>query len=448
MLQRRHKPLSASREALRIALIYAFLGALWILLSDHALVAITSHPLGQTIKGWFYILVTAILLYCLVYRKLTSIIHSRNELRAQQQWLTTVISSVGDAVIATDEKGCITLMNPVAEALTGWDVDDARGRKLEEVFVIVNERSLQPVETPVSAVLRERKIVGLANHTALTAKDGSRRPIADSGAPIIDAGGAVLGVVLVFRDMTGAKEEEARLRQQQKLESIGTLASGVAHEINNPLNVIMNYAQLAEEMADQPPRVRTFAAEIQKEGQRVAEIVRNLLSFARIDTKTARPAKMQDIVQSTITLVRGLTLRDDIDLRVDVPDDLPPVSCRSQQIQQVLLNLATNARDAVNQKYPSPDPEKCICISGGVVEDKGKRFVRITVEDRGDGIAPDIAERIFDPFFTTKESGKGTGLGLSLSHGIMEEHCGRLLMETEVGVFTRFHMDVPVDEAP
>ena len=440
-------PTSALRESLRIAGIYAVVGGLWILFSDKALATFTDHPMAQTIKGWFFIIATAVMLYALIHAKLKSIVATEHKLRTQRQWLSTVIHSVGDAVIATDNKSRITLMNPVAEQLTGCSAEESRGRDLEEVFVIVNEQTLHPIETPVAVVLREQRVVGLANHTALFAKDGTYRPIADSGAPIMDEEGNIHGVVLVFRDMTEARQEEAQLRQQQKLEAIGTLASGIAHEINNPLNIIMNYAQIIDDQVQQPEKVQRFAGEIQNEGKRLADIVHSLLSFARIETKPVSSANIRDIIHRTNTLMRGLIMKEAIDLQVDIPADLPPICCRPQQIQQVLLNLVTNARDALNQKYPGSDPDKIITISGTTIEWKESPCVRITVEDHGDGIPPDIAERIFDPFFTTKESDKGTGLGLSLSHGIIEEHEGRLLMESKAGQYTRFHMDLPVADA-
>ena len=136
---------------------------------------------------------------------------------------------------------------------------------------------------------------------------------------------------------------------------------------------------------------------------------------------------------------------DQIDLQVDIPEDLPKFKCRSQQIQQVLMNLMTNARDALNARYPDYSPQKQLRVSARLLEKDGRRYIRTTVEDFGTGIEPEIRDRIFDPFFTTKPKETGTGLGLSISYGIVRNHRGELILESEPGQYTRFHMDLPVD---
>ena len=236
------------------------------------------------------------------------------------------------------------------------------------------------------------------------------------------------------------------LFQSQKLESLGTLASGVAHEINNPVNGIMNYAQLIiDELGPDSP-VAPYAMEIEKETQRVATVVTNLLSFARQDKQTHECACVCDIVDDVLSLVRTVMRHDKITLKIDMPRELPQVKCRNHQIQQVVMNLLTNARDALNEKYPQPDERKQIWIHSRVLQKGGQPWIRTTVEDHGTGIKEEIRQRIFDPFFTTKPRDKGTGLGLSISHGIVKEHNGALSVESEVAQFTRFHLDLPVDQ--
>jgi len=243
------------------------------------------------------------------------------------------------------------------------------------------------------------------------------------------------------------REIEIHLRQQQKLESIGTLASGVAHEINNPINGIMNYAQLIHDRLDVTEvRLREFSAGIIHETKRVTEIVSNLLTFSRQDKIIHSPAKISDIVNDTLSLIRAVFRRDHITLEEDIPGDLPKIKCHSQQIQQVLMNLLTNARDALNERFPGSDPGKIIAIRAKLFEKEGRKWMRITVEDHGMGIPPEIRERIFDPFYTTKARNKGTGLGLSISMGIVQDHHGELTFECEEDQPTRFHLDLPVDK--
>jgi two-component system cell cycle sensor histidine kinase/response regulator CckA len=239
---------------------------------------------------------------------------------------------------------------------------------------------------------------------------------------------------------------EARLRHHQKLESIGRLAGGVAHEINNPLTGIMGFAQLIAARTDKTSRLGEYASEIIRQTERVASIVHNLLTFARHETQSHSPADIREIVGATLALIQTVMPRDQITVEVDIPKNMPRIKCRSQQIQQVLTNLLTNARDALDEKYPGFNPDKIIRVTAQVFEKAGKAWIRTTVEDHGTGISPEIQEKMFDPFFTTKELGKGTGLGLAISHGIVEDHGGELHCESEPGQWTRFHVDLPVDK--
>lgn len=280
----------------------------------------------------------------------------------------------------------------------------------------------------------EQKILGL---------DGSIVEVEAAGIPFTFNGQPAVQTVL--RDITGRRQLEAQLQQQQRLESIGTLASGVAHEINNPITGIMNYAQLIQDRLPAGSPLTEFTGGILHETQRVATIVRNLLTFARTEKQSHSPARMADIVESTLSLIRTLIRHDQITLHVNVPADLPDVKCRSQQIQQVLMNLMTNARDALNERFPGHDPDKVLNLEAGVFEKEGRPWIRVTVEDHGTGITPEVRERMFDPFFTTKPRDQGTGLGLSISHGLVKEHRGELTVESELGRCTRLHLELPVD---
>lgn len=251
-------------------------------------------------------------------------------------------------------------------------------------------------------------------------------------------------VNLYLQDVTQTRMLEAQLRQQQKLESIGTLASGIAHEINNPINGIMNLAQLIEDAMAPADPARDYTQRIVRETERIATIVRNLLAFARQERQSHSPARMADIVEATLTLTSAVLRHDQIQLTIDVPEDLPLIKCRSQQIQQVLLNLVGNARDALNSRYPEYDDDKKLLISSSLLERDGRRWLHTAVEDHGCGIPEEIAARLFDPFFTTKPKELGTGLGLSISHGIVKDHHGTLTFESEPGQ-TRFFLDIPID---
>ncbi|MCA9699232.1 MAG: HAMP domain-containing histidine kinase, partial [Myxococcales bacterium] len=224
-----------------------------------------------------------------------------------------------------------------------------------------------------------------------------------------------------------------------------------AHEINNPVQGIMNYAELIAGNTGDVETVLEFADEITIEAQRVATIVRNLLAFSRQEREqTMEDVDAGKLIEATLSLIHAVLRKDQIEISVDVQPGLPPIRCRLQQIQQIVMNLVTNARDALNERYPGYDPNKRIVISAGRSPDPGpdknQSRVRITVADQGAGIPGEALARIFDPFFTTKGRDQGTGLGLSVSHGIAKEHGGNLSVETRRGEGTRFYLDLPAAE--
>ncbi|MEA3238736.1 MAG: PAS domain-containing protein, partial [Candidatus Bipolaricaulota bacterium] len=286
----------------------------------------------------------------------------------------------------------------------------------------------------------------------LRTKDGGWRWISGRGKSFEkDEQGVphrAVGVHVDITERVHAEEEtrelEAQLRQGQKLESIGTLASGVAHEINNPLTGMINYADLIESRTDSA-ELKKFATGIIKEGNRVAQIVKDLLDFSRQEKQSHSPARLEDIINASLNLVGAALRKDQITIEKDIPDDLPQVRCRSQQIEQVIINLLTNARDSLNQRYKGYHENKLVRIIVQSFEKDDVEWIRTTIEDHGAGIAEDVIEHIFDPFFTTKPRDEGTGLGLSVSYGIIKDHHGELTVESEPGKYTRFHLDLRVD---
>ncbi len=280
--------------------------------------------------------------------------------------------------------------------------------------------------------------------------DGSEVDVELKSVPIEIDG--VHGGFVFVRDITERKELErkksevdAHMRQQQKLEAIGTLAGGVAHEINNPINGIMNYAQLIQDEAGENQEISNYSREILVETKRISEIVRNLLQFSRQEKQSHSYASVYDIVNQTMSLIKTVIKRDQITLDVQLDENIPDIKCRSQQIQQVLMNLLTNARDALNEKYREYDEDKIIRVRCVHFFEDGRRWIRLMVEDHGTGIPASVQEKIFEPFFSTKPKELGTGLGLSISHGIVKDHHGKFEIETEEGKFSRFNVILPVD---
>jgi PAS domain S-box-containing protein len=267
--------------------------------------------------------------------------------------------------------------------------------------------------------------------------------------PLHADSGATVGTVGVALDITERKQMarergvwQANARHQQRLEAIGTLASGVAHEINNPVQSIMNYAQLISRRSASTEIV-TYAHEILHEAERVATIVKGLLSFARQEGEPYTDVHIREVVTDTLSLVSALLRKESIRVDVDLGDELPAVRCHPQQIQQVLMNLLGNARDALNERYPVAHEDKRIVVTGRCWRREGENFVRLTVEDHGVGIPSRALDKIFDPFWTNKAQGEAAGLGLAVSHSIVVEHGGAISVDSEPGHFTRFHVDLP-----
>ncbi len=260
------------------------------------------------------------------------------------------------------------------------------------------------------------------------------------------------GAIVFALDITEAKalqlqkqEFEIQMRQQQKLEAIGSLAGGVAHEINNPINGIMNYAQLIVDSLGQVKETESYAKEIIRETERISEIVRNLLQFARMEKQSHSYASLYDIVNRTVSLTNVIFKKDNIVLDIQLDPELPDFKCRSQQIQQVLMNLLTNLRDALNDRYPQSDPLKKIEIRAHLTHENDRKWIELSVKDYGTGIDEEIIQKIFEPFYSTKAKDKGTGLGLSISYGIVKDHHGEIIVDSIKGEYSMFRVILTVD---
>jgi PAS domain S-box-containing protein len=361
--------------------------------------------------------------------------------RSEAKW-RTLVTGVPDIITLIDDRGRLEFMNHLGP-MAGSGIKPEQLIGLPAVTVSPAEHQAEH-QRCLDAVLER------GEHSELEAR--YELPFGTFWYQIrfapITIGGRVAKVISIGTDVSArrrAEQEraslEAQLRQQQRLESIGTLASGVAHEINNPVQGIMNYAELINEQPDDPKQVREFAAEIAHESQRVAAIVRNLLAFSRQEREEEERqlADVSRVIETTLSLIRTTLRKDQIKLELDITAELPQILCRPQQIHQILMNLITNARDAVNDT----DHSKLVQMRATRLQRDGRELVRISVQDNGAGIPERIRRRIFDPFFTTKRQDKGTGLGLAVSHGIAIDHGGTIEVESEVGVGSTFHLLLP-----
>ena len=347
-------------------------------------------------------------------------------LRLSEERLATTLRSIGDAVIATDVQGTVTMINPVAEQLTGWPHGQAIGQPLGKIFHIVNEQTREMVESPVAKVLRQGGIVGLANHTLLIHKAGHETAIEDSGAPICDDTGVVTGVVLVFRDATEerAAKNALQLADRRKDEFLATLA----HELRNPLAPIRQAAAVAAHAGTTPEQIRWSHSVIERQAGHMARLLDDLLDVSRItrgrlEVRRARVA-LRSVVDGAVETARPTIDAGKHALKLSLPDEPLMLDADALRLSQVLANLLTNAA-----KYS--DRPGTIRL---VAERDGQEVV-IRVIDDGIGLAPADLPRIFEMFAQVKPTldrkEAGLGIGLALSRALVELHGGKLEVRSE-----------------
>jgi PAS domain S-box-containing protein len=338
--------------------------------------------------------------------------HQRaDELVESRQWLQTTLESVGDALIACDRHHCVELMNPVAQELTGWTLEEAKGKPLETVFRAVDERTREAVNTPDEETGKQ----GPSNYSLLIAKDGTEYLIDQSAAPIRDASGEVAGVVLVFRDVTDLRRRDAALMAHEKLAIAGRLSASIAHEIHNPLDSVANLHYLMANEND-PALQQRYLGMAQQELNRTLQISRAMLGLYR-EPKAPVEVELRELLTSVLLLL-DRQLKDQSVKAVRKLGESVSVQGFPGELRQVFTNLITNAGDAAG-----PGGRVQVLLESSPSDSRPGAIV--TISDSGPGIPPELQTKLFQPFFTTKGE-QGTGLGLWVSRGIVEKHGGTI----------------------
>ncbi len=360
---------------------------------------------------------------------------SERALAIEKERLSVTLGSIGEAVLASDTRGRIVLLNHTAELFTGWPRDQAVGMPMAEVFRLVDRDTGRPYANPVDKVLRSRTSVERDDHAALVSRDGSQRLVEHSATPVKDEDGSVVAVVLVARDMTDAVRLEAERSRAGKLASLGVLAGGIAHDFNNILTAIVgniSLAQLDERTASQ----RSTLAEAERACLRAKGLTHQLLTFAKGGSPLKKLIFLHEIIREAAGFaVCGSNVRCEFSL----PDDLWAVDADENQLVQVINNLVLNAVQAM------PDGGFVDVVAANVPNDPdadtGRSRVRIQVRDHGVGIPEAHLSKIFDPYFTTKSL--GSGLGLATVYSIVANHGGDISVESRPGHGTTMTVLLP-----
>jgi len=359
--------------------------------------------------------------------------------------LTLAIEHLGEAVIITDRNGLIEYVNPAFTHMTGYGMDEVRGKSPN----ILNSGT-QPASfyqqfwsTIQSGDVWEGRLINRR-------KDGTLYPVLMSVAPIFTEG-EITHFVAVQQDMDEQDQLENQLRQSQKMEAVGTLVGGIAHDFNNMLSGITGNLYLAKKQLDGAPQVRLKLDNIEQLILRAADMIQQLLTFARKDRVNMQAIQFAPFVKEVLTFLRS-SLPEDIILSQDICTDELPVVGDETQLHQVLMNLINNARDAVeHEKHPTITIRLDIFHADeSVLESMPAAqpvdYAHLSVSDNGSGIPEEQLEHLFEPFFTTKEQGRGTGLGLSMVFGAVKTHQGFMNVESRVGVGTTFHVYIPLQQ--
>jgi len=379
------------------------------------------------------------------YHDITTRKTFEQQLEAEKERLAVTLESIGDGVITVDTSGTITMLNRVAEDLTGWKNHEAAGKPLSKVFTVLIGSEGTTMNNLVETILVSDGVARFSKQTTLVDRRANSCLIAMSGAPIRHPGGDAVGVVLVFRDITRQQNMEEELLKRQKLESVGILAGGIAHDFNNILTAIMGNITIAKLYADSPEQVSERIIEAEKAVGRAKDLTYQLLTFSR----GGMPIKKTKSITQLITDSTSFALRgSNVKCNISIPEDIWPVDIDEGQISQVVHNLTINA----DQAMPEGGIIDITAINHRIKKDDhiplpAGNYVKINIADSGTGILPDHLKKIFDPYFSTKR--KGSGLGLTVTYSIIKNHDGHIDVHSEIGGGTRFTLYLPASsQAP
>jgi PAS domain S-box-containing protein len=366
----------------------------------------------------------------------------QDSLASEKERLSVTLQSIGDGVITTDVEGKVVLINRVAEVLTGWMRDDAADRSIDEVFAIYEENARQRMSDPIGQVIQTGQTTAVPPQSLLIAKNGAERIIANSVAPIYEKENKIVGVVLVFRDITDKRRMQEEMLKVEKLESIGVLAGGIAHDFNNILTAIIGNISLTKHHMDPNSRLFAKMEEIERASFRARDLTQQLLTFAKGGAPIKKTISLNQLFYQSATFALG---GSNVGLDYTPREGLWLVEADDGQMSQVINNLVINALQAMsNGGVIHADIENTKLSQDASLPLPAGRYVKLSIKDHGSGISKENLTRVFDPFFTTKK--KGSGLGLATAYAIIEKHGGHITVESTKARGTVFEIYLPASD--
>jgi len=373
-----------------------------------------------------------------IFRDITERKEAEEILSSERERLAVTLRCIGDGVITTDIAGKVVLMNKVAEALTGWPQEDAKGSPIAEVLHLIDETSRVVRDNPVETLLKSGKAVDILDHTLLVARGGKERLISDSVSPIVDRKSNIIGTVLVFRDVTEKRSLEEKLLKTEKIESLGVLAGGIAHDFNNLLNAIMGNIDLAVMDLDPGDRACESLSRAEKAVLRAKDLTQQLLTFSKGGAPIKKAASISELIRDSADFA---TRGSNVKCSFDLPEELWKVEIDLGQMSQVINNIVLNGVHAMPEGGQIYISAENLVIGYDGPELKRGKYVRVTVKDTGSGIPKEHLPRIFEPYFTTKHA--GSGLGLATTYSIIKKHDGHIEVASDFGKGTTFSILLP-----
>lgn len=379
---------------------------------------------------------------------ITERLKAEQALRQNEENLRVTLNALGEAVIATDTRGIVSRINPAAEKLTGWKADAAIGRPLSEIYRRIDPLSHQPIENPVTGIIDTQADSVPTGNALLVAADGKEYLINHSCAPIKNDACELIGLVLVFRDITEEHALQEQLRQSQKMDAIGQLAGGIAHDFNNMLAGIIGAAELLQTLPQQAPKAADYLKTIIEASTRASYLTAKLLAFARKQPVHLSPLNIVSPLREAVELFQR-TVDKRIKIKFQVDEETLPIIGDFPQLQSAFLNLLLNSSQAMPeggiiaisaQKVYLEKP----FLASSQIELAAGDYARVEVNDTGCGIPARHLPHIFEPFFTTKAPGKGTGLGLAAVFGTMQQHAGAIDVCSQQGAGASFKLFFPI----